>query len=120
MGAPRIGEAVFFAPVVKYFPPDEWKIGWSPGGAPARTFELHDSALAVSAVHGKAFRANGRAFGHMMDPLSGLPADVARSAVVTGPDSLHCDALSTALLVRGAAWLPILSERFPGYSEMVA
>ena len=39
---------------------DSWRIGWSPDGAPARIFELHDSALAVSAVHGKAFRANGR------------------------------------------------------------
>ena len=99
---------------------DGWRIGWTPDGAPARTFELHDSALAVSAVHGKAFRANGRVFGHVMDPHGGQPADVARSAVVTGPDSLLCDALSTALLVRGAAWVPMLRERFPGYSGMVA
>lgn len=55
-----------------------------------------------------------------MDPHSGQPADVTRSAVVTGPDSLLCDALSTALLVRGAAWIPMLSERFPGCSGMVA
>ena len=99
---------------------DSWRIGWSPDAAPARTFELYDSALAVSAIHGKAFRANGRVFGHVMDPRSGQPADVTRSAVVTGPDSLLCDALSTALLVRGAAWVPMLSERFPGYSGMVA
>jgi thiamine biosynthesis lipoprotein len=99
---------------------DAWRIGWSPEGAPARTFDLHDSALAVSAVHGKAFRGNGRLFGHVMDPRSGQPAAVTQSAVVTGPDSLLCDALSTALLVRGAAWLPSLSERFPGYSGMAA
>ena len=99
---------------------DGWRIGWSPERAPARTFELHDSALAVSAVHGKAFRANGRVFGHVMDPHTGQPADVAGSAVVAGPDSLLCDALSTALLVRGAHWLPVLNERFPGYAGMVA
>lgn len=99
---------------------DSWRIGWTPGHAPARTFALHDSALAVSAIHGKAFQANGRVFGHVMDPRSGQPADVAASAVVTGPDSLLCDALSTALLVRGAPWLPTLSERFPGYAGMVA
>jgi thiamine biosynthesis lipoprotein len=99
---------------------DGWRIRWTPDGAPARTFDLHDSALAVSAVRGKMFRANGRVFGHVMDPRSGLPADVTRSAVVTGPDSLQCDALSTALLVGGAPWLPILSERFPGYSGAVA
>ena len=99
---------------------DGWRIGWRPDGAPARTFALHDSALAVSAVHGKAFRANGRVFGHVMDPQSGQPADVTRSAVVTGPNSLVCDALSTALLVRGGPWLPTLSQRFPGYSGAVA
>lgn len=99
---------------------DAWRIGWSPNGALARTFELHDSALAVSAIHGKAFRANGRVFGHVMDPHRGLPTDATRSAVVTGPNSLVCDALSTALLVRGAAWLPTLSQRFPGYSGAVA
>jgi thiamine biosynthesis lipoprotein len=97
-----------------------WRIAWRAGRAPARTFELHDSALAVSAIHGKAFRVDGRVFGHVMDPRSGEPADVATSAVVTGPDSLLCDALSTALLVGGARWLPHLSERFPGYSAMVA
>ena len=99
---------------------DGWRIGWSPGRAPARTFTLHDSALAVSAVHGKAFRANGRVFGHVMDPHTGQPAEVTGAAVVTGPDSLLCDALSTALLVRGAPWLPALSGRFPGYAGMVA
>ena len=99
---------------------DGWRIGWSPERAPARTFELHDSALAVSAVRGKAFRANGRVFGHVMDPHTGQPADVAGSAVVAGPDSLLCDALSTALLVRGAPWIPVLNERFPGYAGMVA
>jgi thiamine biosynthesis lipoprotein len=99
---------------------DGWRIGWSPDGGPGRTFDLHDSALAVSAVHGKAFRAAGRVFGHVMDPESGEPADVTTSAVVTGPNSLVCDALSTALLVRGASWLPMLNERFPGYSAAVA
>jgi thiamine biosynthesis lipoprotein len=97
-----------------------WRIGWSPDGAPARTFDLHDSALSVSAVHGKAFRANGRVFGHVMDPASGVPANVAQSAVVTGRDSFYCDALSTAVLVRGAAWLPTLSRKFPGYTGAVA
>jgi len=55
-----------------------------------------------------------------MDPHTGQPADVTPSVIVTGPDSLLCDALSTALLVRGAAWLRTLRERFPGYSGMVA
>ena len=92
-----------------------WRIAWSSGEGSGRTFELHDSALAVSAIHGKAFRIGDRVFGHVMDPRSGTPVSAARSAVVTGPHSLECDALSTALLVRGAEWLPTLQTMFPGY-----
>ena len=46
---------------------------------------------------------------------SGSPTSAARSAVVAGPHSLECDAVSTALLVRGAEWLPTLRTRFPEY-----
>jgi thiamine biosynthesis lipoprotein len=81
---------------------------------------LHDGALSVSAAHGKAFTRNGRQFGHVIDPGTGWPADVAASAVVTGSGSLECDALSTALLVLGADWLPTLRARFPGYDGDVA
>ena len=60
-----------------------------------------------------------RIFGHVMDPRSGSPASAARSAVVTGPHSFECDALSTALLVRGAEWLPTLRTVFPGYDGKI-
>jgi thiamine biosynthesis lipoprotein len=45
--------------------------------------------------------------------------DGACSAVVTGPRSLECDALSTALLVLGPEWLPEMRERFPGYDGIL-
>jgi thiamine biosynthesis lipoprotein len=92
-----------------------WRIGWNPRGASGQTFELRDSALAVSGIDRKAFRAGNRVYGHVMDPVSGSPTSAARSAVVTGPQSFECDALSTALLVRGAGWLPALRAKFPGY-----
>jgi thiamine biosynthesis lipoprotein ApbE len=43
----------------------------------------------------------------------------ARAAVVTGPRSLECDALSTALLVLGPAWLDEFNRRFPGFAAVV-
>jgi thiamine biosynthesis lipoprotein len=91
-----------------------WNIGWCPGRI-RRTFALRDSALSVSAAHGKAFTNSGIVYGHVIDPRTGWPSDAASSAVVTGPGSLECDALSTALLVLGAGWLPALRARFPGY-----
>jgi len=94
---------------------DAWRIAWRPPGSPARVIELRGSALSVSATHGKSFEAGGREYGHVIDPRSGVPTIAARSAVVTGPSSLECDALSTALLVLGPAWLPSLRRGFPGY-----
>ena len=97
-----------------------WRVGWggSPQGPPL-AFELHDRALAASAVKGKSFVAEGREYGHVIDPRTGLAIVAAPAATVTGPASLECDALSTALLVLGASWLPTLRTRFPGYDGVV-
>jgi FAD:protein FMN transferase len=96
-------------------PPDQsgWRISWRPSGGRATVVSLRDAALATSAVYGKSFRAGGREYGHVLDPRSGAPTEAARAARVTGPRSLECDALSTALLVAGASWLPVLRQRFP-------
>ena len=62
---------------------------------------LEDEALSVSAVWGKAFEAEGRTYGHVLDPRSGHPVDGALLTAVAGPSATTCDALSTALLVLG-------------------
>jgi FAD:protein FMN transferase len=97
----------------------EWRIGWAPPGYTKRVFDLRDGALSISAVHGKAFESGGRLYGHVIDPRTGCPTDAAHAAAVTGPGSLECDALSTALLVLGSTWLPELRARFPGYDGVV-
>jgi len=101
------------------FDGDAWRIAWSPPTGGARILEIQNGALSVSAVHGKAFFHEGRRYGHVIDPATGCPTDAATSAVVTGPRSLECDALSTALLVHGDDWLRIMRERFPGYDGVV-
>lgn len=92
-----------------------WRVSWNAPVHSESSFLLRDGALSVSASHGKAFIAHGREYGHVIDPRDGAPTRAARSAIVTGPRSLECDALSTALLVQGARWTSVLSERFPGY-----
>jgi thiamine biosynthesis lipoprotein len=77
---------------------------------PLATVELRDSSLSVSAVWGKGFERDGRYYGHVMDPRTGEPvAGAAMAAVVLG-SATDSDALSTALLVRGAAWLETLRQ----------
>lgn len=105
-------------------------IGTQPDGSPWRiavrdslnragqmeTFDLHDRALSISAIHGKSFVQGGCEFGHVIVPGSGQPAQGMVTAAVAGPSPTECDALSTALLALGEAGLPMLAERFPNYS----
>ena len=99
---------------------DAWRIAWSPRTGGAKILEICNSALSVSAQHGKSFFHNGRHYGHVIDPCTGWPADGPGSSVVTGPRSLECDALSTALLVNGADWLRVMRLRFPDYEGIVS
>jgi thiamine biosynthesis lipoprotein len=67
-------------------------------------FTLRDEALSVSAVWGKFFEAGGRRLGHVLDPRVGKPvSNGAVLAAVVLPCATETDALSTALLVVGAA-----------------
>lgn len=63
---------------------------------------LRDSALGVSAPHGRTQHdAQGHAVGHVLDPRSGEPTRAARCVAVVGPSAALCDAWSTAALVLG-------------------
>ncbi len=99
-------------------PEDEpsWRVGWRlPGEVAPRILDL-PAALSVSAPHGKAFEADGRTFGHVLDPRSGQPATGLAAAAARGPSSTTCDALSTGLLVLDAAGRRALADRFPAYT----
>jgi thiamine biosynthesis lipoprotein len=71
-------------------------------GFPA-TIPLRDEALSVSASWAKAFQAEGKSFGHLLDPRTGAPSTAAVLAAVILPSATETDALSTALLVGGHA-----------------
>lgn len=84
-----------------------WKLGLDepaePGVVAERrsmaTIELRDEALSVSGLDQKFFRAEGRTWGHVIDPRTGEPAaEIVMSAVIL-PEATETDALSTALLV---------------------
>jgi FAD:protein FMN transferase len=67
------------------------------------TVGLRDESLSVSAVWGRSFEAGGRVYGHVMDPRLGAPVQGAVMTAVVAPSATDTDALSTALLVLGAA-----------------
>lgn len=105
-------------------PPDQdaWRVAIrnpADEAHPVEVVDLVDCALSVSAVHGKSFREGGIEYGHIIDPRTGQAVAGTRLAAVIGPSPTDSDALSTALLVLGRDWLPLLQQRFPGYRGIV-
>ena len=94
-----------------------------PGGASTSQtiiVSLCDEALSVSAVWGKFFHAEGRKFGHVLDPRTGQPVARAALALVALPSATETDALSTALLVEGAEGQDRIARLRPGMRTLVA
>jgi thiamine biosynthesis lipoprotein len=105
-------------------PPGEegWKVALQHPAIPSSllgTVTLKDTSLSVSGVHGKSFEAGGRWYGHVIDPRTGEPVEGALMAAVALPSATETDALSTALLVLGAAGLQRLAETWPEISARV-
>jgi len=86
-------------------PPDS-PAGWrllarAPEGGFAGVLTLRDQALSVSGSLGQWTEIQGRRYGHVIDPRSGLPLQQRREALVIAPDATLAEALSKALLVLG-------------------
>ncbi|GDY22074.1 hypothetical protein LBMAG56_34210 [Verrucomicrobiota bacterium] len=81
---------------------------------------LCDTTLSVSAVWGKFFTANGRTYGHVLDPRTGRPTRRAQLAAVVLPSATDSDAFSTALLTLGVPGLRQLIALRPEIKALVA
>ena len=81
-----------------------WLIGiQNPYDATRRlaTIRLRDQALGTSGASRQYLEADGRRFGHVLDPRTGWPADSLASASVLARDAAIADALATSLFVMG-------------------
>jgi len=100
-------------------PPDTegWRVAIASGpdeSSSHATVALRDNALSVSAVWGKSFEADGRNFGHVIDPRTGQPVNTTVMAAVVLPSATETDALSTALLVAGLEGHDAIARLRPG------
>lgn len=92
--------------------PRGWPVGigdplGDPSGDPSRagrrlaTVRLRDRALVTSGSANQFFMAEGRRFGHILDPRTGWPARGVFSASAIASSATEADALSTAFYVMG-------------------
>ena len=85
--------------------PKGWQVAVQHPKRPGKhlaTFFLRDNALGVSAVQGRTFYAEGRTFGHILDPRTGWPVEKSLLYAQTDSSAAIADALSTARLVTGS------------------
>lgn len=75
---------------------------------PIARARLGSAALGVSTAGEQYFEAEGRRFGHVLDPRTGAPAAGVRAAIVIAPEAALADALATAFFVGG----PTVAERY--------
>jgi thiamine biosynthesis lipoprotein len=84
------------------------------------TVPLRDQAMSVSAIWGRSFLAEGKTYGHVLDPRTGMPVSGAVLAAVVLPSATETDALSTALLVLGMEGQKKIAGLRAGMKTMVA
>jgi thiamine biosynthesis lipoprotein len=64
---------------------------------------LRDAALATSGAGEQFFETDGRRYGHILDPRTGVPADGQLATTVVTSSAADADALATAFFVGGQA-----------------
>jgi thiamine biosynthesis lipoprotein len=80
---------------------------------PLARLRLRGGALGTSGVGRQAIVADGRRFGHVIDPRTGWPAADVVSASVVAADATTADAVSTAMLIGGAPLAERYCARYP-------
>lgn len=71
-------------------------------GGPIAGLRLRNAAVGTSGAGEQFVIADGRRYGHVIDPRTGWPASGTLSATVVASDAATADALSTAFFVGGA------------------
>lgn len=96
-----------------------WKIGIKhprKSGISA-VIEITDTGAATTGDYQRFFIKDGVRYHHVFDPKSGFPAKGHQSVTVIGPETLICDALSTALFVSPQP--EDILKKFPEYGAVI-
>ena len=87
--------------------PRGWRVGIKDPRNPRRTVAevfLEDMSLSTSGSYEKFFRAEGRAWAHIMDPRTGYPANASGSVSVVAPRTIDSEAWAKPYFINGRQW----------------
>ncbi len=88
-------------------------------GALLAVLEVSDKSLVTSGVYERYFEYEGTRYHHILDPVTGFPADNGLAAVsILSDNSAQGDALSTACLLLGQEKGMALIESLPGVEAL--
>ena len=86
---------------------------------PVARIRLRDRALGTSGAANRFFVAQGRRYGHVLDPRTGWPARGLLSASAVAGSATEADALSTAFFVMGMEGTRRFCEEHPEFGAVL-
>ncbi len=98
---------------------ESWRIGIKNprGRGISAILYIADTGAATTGDYQRFFLQDGIRYHHVFDPKSGYPSEGKQSVTVVGPETLVCDALSTALFVSKQP--EEILKKFQDYGAMV-
>ncbi len=86
--------------------------------APLGVLRLRNRGMGTSGASFQHFEADGRVYGHILDPRTGEPASGPASVTVLAPTAAEADALSTAFYLIGAEAAASYVAAHPGVAAV--
>jgi thiamine biosynthesis lipoprotein len=100
-----------------------WRLGiQDPRGPANRIFaqvDLSESTFSTSGDYARSFVRNGRRYHHIIDPMTGEPAQGCRSVTIMTTSAIIADGLSTGVFVLGPEAGMALIKQLPGVEAVI-
>lgn len=88
--------------------------------APIATIDICNESLSTSSLSERYVEIEGKRYGHIIDPRTGMPASGVASATAIAPTGMESDALSTAFLIMGPEAVRAYCREHPHVRALLA